>query len=165
LEKTGLPSRIYTSVTDIYNGRAWLDTDGLERNGRIGFNKGLAAALAAFQEVEAEADLESLILCEYTYESQEFQYCGDEDTATKDTLTTAMEGFKDAQVALKILGISESYRIAEQTYSRHKDCRYNGMHQQQSCCKTHSTGPVTGKWPACEAPSPCRVLTLQKKFC
>jgi hypothetical protein len=147
LEKTGLPSRIYDSVSDIYNGRAWLDTDGLERDGRIGFNKGLAAAIAAFQEAAAAAsfDLENLIICEYTYESQELAYCADEDIATKNTLTTAMQGFKDALVALKILGTPASYRIAEQTYSHHKDCRYNGMHQQQSCCRTLFTGPVTDK--------------------
>ena len=51
MEKTGLLGKIYDIVYTIYQERAWLDTDGLEHDGRISYRRGLARGIEAFKEV------------------------------------------------------------------------------------------------------------------
>jgi hypothetical protein len=42
LDKNGLIAKIQESVTHIDNGRKGRNTDGLEHEGRVSYNKGLA---------------------------------------------------------------------------------------------------------------------------
>jgi hypothetical protein len=76
LDRIGLQNKIYVSVTDIYKGREWLDTEGSEGAGRIRYNDGLSLALEAFKEAQigADEDLETLILTEKAFLTQDYSF-------------------------------------------------------------------------------------------
>jgi hypothetical protein len=48
LDRAGLLLNIHAGVTDIYQGREWLDPEGREGVGREIYHKGLSLAFAAF---------------------------------------------------------------------------------------------------------------------
>jgi hypothetical protein len=130
-------------VSDIYQGREWLDTEGLEAAGRVSYNRGLSSALELFREVQknADTDLETPIITEKAYLTQELQFCAPSDNHTRNSLTTAIQGFDDAQRALKIVMNPKLYRIAEQTYPTILKLRHNGMPKDafHIACDSHRT--------------------------
>jgi hypothetical protein len=129
LERTGLLADILDSETAIDRGRKWLDTDGYEANGRALYHKGLETAMDAFQEAQSHApdDLETLMLAEYTFLTQELQFCDQADTEAITSLRKAIEGFDDAFLALEAVGESMVYRGAEMTHPHRGNYRYKGM--------------------------------------
>jgi hypothetical protein len=88
LDLTGLLADILTSVVRIYEGREWLDTEGLEGDGRVSYNSGLSLALASFKTVQANAacDLEAVVLVEQAYLAQELAFCMPIDTKAANSL-------------------------------------------------------------------------------
>jgi len=130
LDRTGLlAKKIADSVVQIDRGRKWLDTDGLEHEGRISYKDGLVAALEAFKEAQnyADTNLEIPMRSEYAFINQELHFC---DPADKRTITSLKKGvleFDEAFLALAVLQNAEAYKTAGLLFSSRSDFRYYGM--------------------------------------
>jgi hypothetical protein len=72
---TGLVNSIITATAGIDSGRKGFATRGKEQEGRISYEKGIALALTAFKEAQATADPQTMILAEYTFLTQELEFC------------------------------------------------------------------------------------------
>jgi hypothetical protein len=129
LDRIGLQIKIFSSVNAIYQGREWLDTECRESAGRISYNKGLSLALAAFKEVQAGAgeDLETLILIEEAFLTQELQFCMPTDKKAANSITNAIESFDEGLRALKEVEAGTSYSVVDRCLLHRKETRYNGM--------------------------------------
>jgi hypothetical protein len=68
--------------------------------------------MIAFEKVQASADPQALILVEYTFISQEFQFCGETDKDTLNSLAKAIQSFDDAFLALQASGYIEKQKKA-----------------------------------------------------
>jgi hypothetical protein len=106
----------------IDSGRKGFATRGKEQEGRINYEDGIATAMTAFKEAQASADPETILLAEYTFLSQELQFCEKTDKATISSLTRAIRFFDDAFLALKVVQ-SAGYKEAEQTYPHDNEYR------------------------------------------
>jgi hypothetical protein len=129
LDRAGLLSKINAGVITIYQGRQWLDTAGLEGDGRISYKTGLAIAMEAFTEicVHAVEDLELLFLAEYTFLTQELNLCTPADTNARTSLTMAIREFDEGFLALGILQKAENYQLIHEALSTRTEFRYKGM--------------------------------------
>jgi len=63
-------------------------------------------------------DLYIIILADYTFLSQELQFCAKDDTDSLSSLTLAIQSFDDAFLVLKIVEDKILYQGAEQTYPK-----------------------------------------------
>ena len=111
MDPTGLVSRIFEAATYIDLGRKGFATKGKAEEGRIFYEDGIAEAMTVFQEAQAAADPQVLILVEYTFLTQEFQLCDKSDTDTINSLTQALQSFDDAFLALEAVDES-GYKTA-----------------------------------------------------
>ena len=75
MDPTGLLRNIYKAVLAIDSGRKGFAIIGKERKGRISYEKGIAQAMSAFKEAQSSADPETILLAEYTFITQELQFC------------------------------------------------------------------------------------------
>jgi hypothetical protein len=127
----------------IEQGRKWLDSEGQESAGQISYRKGLAFACEAFKEVQTIAfnELDIFIIAEYTFSSQELQFCAPSDTKTITSLTTALRSFDEALLALKELEAGSTYGIVDRCFARRKEYRYKGMPKDafHVACSGHKT--------------------------
>jgi len=141
LDRTGLVSSIYDAALDIDYGRKGFAIIGKERVGRIAYERGIAAAMNAFKEAQISVDPYTIILCEYTFLSQELQLCPKSDKAAFNSLTKAIQSLDDALRALKVVEDHSSYRRAEETYPRSKDSRVKGFPKDafHIACASHRT--------------------------
>ena len=137
-----------TATASIDSGRKGFAIIGKEREGRISYEDGIARALAAFKEASAThvaaatADPYTIILVEYTFLSQELEFCDRSDKDSFTSLTQAIQNFDDAFLALKIVEDSTQYQIAEKTYPHHKKHRVKGGYPKDSfhvACGSHKT--------------------------
>jgi hypothetical protein len=96
LDRTGLVNNIYQSVINIDFGRKGFATRGKAEEGRISYEKGIAKAMTAFQEAQTIADPQTIILAEYTFLSQELEFCDKTDKDSFSSLTQAIQSFDDA---------------------------------------------------------------------
>jgi hypothetical protein len=139
----GLSAEIYASVTAIYQGRQWLDTEGLESEGRVSYKRGLAKGLEAFRSAQSYAadDLQTLFVAEYTFLAQELELCAPQDTKAISSLTKAVQEFDEAFVTLEILQNAEIYKSVEKTYSHRTEFRYKEMPKDafHVACAGHKT--------------------------
>jgi hypothetical protein len=130
-------------VAEIYHGRTWLDTDGWEHDGRVNYRNGLANAMTAFQEaaLNVTADLETLILAEYTFLTQELDFCDPNDSQAFASLSQAVSSFNDAFRALGAVGNSVVYSGAELTHPLHPKYRVQDMPKDafHIACISHRT--------------------------
>jgi hypothetical protein len=126
------------AAASIDEGRKGLDTDGGEREGRIAFHDGLSTGMDAFLEVLALGDAKMFILAEYTFFSQEREFCDPSDTFAIASLTQAVQSFDDAFRALKVVG-SPAYRAVEEATPHRKEYRYHGMPKDayHIACEAH----------------------------
>jgi hypothetical protein len=144
---TGLLNDILTGAYNIDNGRKGFAVPGKERQGRISYEDGIALALAAFQEAQRSADPQTLILVELAFLSQELQFCAEADTDTRNSLTYAIQTFRDAgppQVATRLLEVVEDatgYKSAEKTYPTDPKKRVQGFPTDafHQACGSHKT--------------------------
>jgi hypothetical protein len=129
MDQTGLLNEILKAAETIDQGRKWLDTDGLEREGRINYRKGLARAALAFAEANANVphDLELLIVAEYTFLNQELHFCASQDTKTIQSLTQALRSFDESLSALRVVESGAAYSAVDQCLPYRKEYRYYGM--------------------------------------
>jgi len=141
LDLTGLLSRIYESAVDIDFGRKGFATRGKAEEGRIAYEKGIAEALSAFQEAQVTADPQTIILAEYTFLTQELQFCAETDKETLSSLTQALQSFDDAFLAFKIVENSTLYQGAEETHPHSKKYRVGGFPKDSFhiACIAHKT--------------------------
>jgi hypothetical protein len=131
----------------IAEGRKGFTIPGKERQGRISYERGIALAMSAFQKAQGSAEVQTIILAEMVFLSQELEFCAEDDTDTQSSLTHALQRFRDAMRALEAVEDRAGYKIAEKTYSTdpakrvHGHLRWPGFpldvfHQ---ACGSHST--------------------------
>jgi len=141
LVPTGLVNNIYDAAAAIDFGRKGFATRGKEQEGRINYEDGIAKALSAFQEAQATADPETIILAEYTFLSQEFQFCEKTDKDTISSLTLAIQSFDDAFLVLEVVKNKSLYQGVEKAIPHSGKHRIKGfpMDAYHIACKGHRT--------------------------
>jgi hypothetical protein len=140
LELTGLINSINNAVISIVSGRKGFATRGMEKEGRIFYEDGISEAMTAFAEAQITADPLALILAEYTFLSQEFQFCEETDKDTIGSLTKAIQSFDDAFLALQAVE-DPGYVIAEKTHPHNSKYRISGFPKDSFhiACISHKT--------------------------
>ena len=140
MDPTGLISRIVKATTYIDLGRKGFATKGKAEEGRIFYEDGIAEAMTVFQEAQAAADPQALILAEYTFLTQEFQLCDKSDTDTINSLTQALQSFDDAFLALEAVDES-GYKTADKAFPHNGKYRVNGYPKDSYhiACISHRT--------------------------
>jgi hypothetical protein len=123
LEKTGLLYKIYEEAVRIDIGRKGYAIEGKEREGRISYEKGIAAALSAFQEAQSTNDPETIFLAEYALLTQELQLCDKSDKDAINSLTSAIQSFDDAFLVLEIAEDKVLYQAVEKSHPHNKKYR------------------------------------------
>jgi hypothetical protein len=141
MEQIGLADKIIGCVADIDMGRKGFAIDGLEHEGRLSYERGIAAAAEAFDAALVTADPETLILSDSTYSEQELHFCDTADKQAQSSLTTAIRQFDDAIRSIEAVKDHAGYKIAEKTYStapkkRIQGCPLDVFHQT---CQSHIT--------------------------
>jgi hypothetical protein len=141
MDLTGLITKILFAVENIDFGRKGFATDGKEHEGRISYEDGISSALTAFQEAQGSADPQTLILVELAFLQQEFQFCNENDTDAKSSLTQAIQSFEDALRCLKTVEDFTGYRFAETTYPTAQKYRIQGLPKDSFhlACIAHKT--------------------------
>jgi hypothetical protein len=127
LEKTGLAYNIYEATINIELGRKGFATRGKAEAGRLSYEQGISEALSIFRDAQSTTDPQTIIFVEYTFLSQELQFCLETDKDTFNSLTQAIQSFDDAFFALKTVENKDLYQGAETTYPHNKKFRVNGF--------------------------------------
>ena len=127
MAQTGLVNSIYDAAASIDFGRKGFATRGKAEEGRISYEDGISAALVAFKDVQTTADPQIIILAEYTFLSQELQFCERTDKDTLSSLTQAIQSFDDAFLALEVVEDSTLYQAVEKAIPRHKKYRVSSF--------------------------------------
>jgi hypothetical protein len=141
LALTGLINSIYDAAAAIDSGRKGFATRGKAEEGRISYETGIAVALSAFEKAQSTADPETIILAEYTFLSQEFEFCEKTDKDSLSSLTQAIQSFDDAFLALKIVEDKSLYQGAENSHPHNKKYRVSGFPKDSFhiACIAHKT--------------------------
>ena len=126
MDTTGLIYSIITATAGIDSGRKGFATRGKEQEGRISYEKGIALAMIAFKEAQATADPQTMILAEYTFLTQELQFCEKSDKDSRNSLLKGIQRFDDAFLALTVVEDSTLYQGVEKAIPHDKDYRVNG---------------------------------------
>jgi hypothetical protein len=121
-----LASNITNAVIHIDAGRKGFATRGKAEEGRISYETGIAQALSAFQEAQITSDPQTIILAEYTFLSQELEFCEETDNDSLSSLTQAIQSFDDAFLALNAVE-KPDYRIADDIFPHSGKYRFNGF--------------------------------------
>jgi hypothetical protein len=140
MEVTGLINSIFLSVENIDFGRKGFAIKGKEHEGRISYEDGIATALTAFQEAQSSADPETIILSEYTFLGQELQFCNEQDTDSRSSLTQAIQSFDDAFLSLEAVE-DTGYKIADKAFPHNIKNRIQGSPKDSfhQACIAHRT--------------------------
>ena len=138
---TGLLSRIADAAAKIDIGRKGFATRGKEQEGRISYEGGIAEAMTAFKEAQTTTDPQIMILSEYTFLTQELQFCEKSDKDSLNSLTKALQMFDDAFLALKTVENNTMYQGVDQCTPHHKDYRVSGYPKDSFhiACVSHKT--------------------------
>ena len=141
MAKTGLLLSITQAAAKIDYGRKSIATRGKEQEGRISYEDGIAIALITFKEAQITADPQIMILAEYTFLTQELQFCEKSDKDSLNSLTKALQSFDDAFLALKTVENSTMYQGVDQCTPHHKDYRVSGYPKDSFhiACGSHKT--------------------------
>jgi hypothetical protein len=143
MERAGLLNSIVQGVYNIYLGRQGLAAEGDEGAGRILFSTGLSDALKIFKEVHSNAayDLETLLLVEYAYLTEERRYCGPAEPGVFASMTAALASFDDALHALEAVQDAVGYKAADKTWPHQPKYRYHNMPKDafHIACNAHRT--------------------------
>jgi hypothetical protein len=140
LERTGLVNNVYEAVAKIDFGRKGFATRGKEQEGRISYEDGLSNAMSAFQEAQASSDPRTIILVEYTFLSQELQFCDENDADSLSSLKQAIQSFDDAFLALEAEKES-GYKIVDKAIPHNRKYRVRGFPKDSFhiACIAHKT--------------------------
>jgi hypothetical protein len=137
---TGLVNSIITATADIDSGRKGFAIVGKEREGRIAYETGIAIALSAFKEAQTTADPQTIILAEYTFLTQELQFCEKSDKDSITSLTKAIQDFDDAFLAIETV-CEPDYKIADKIFPHNGKYRVKGFPKDSFhiACGSHKT--------------------------
>ena len=140
MAETGLLIRIANAAANIDSGRKGFATRGKEQEGRILYELGITNAMIAFKEAQATADPQTMILAEYTFLTQEFEFCEKTDKESLSSLNKAIQRFDDAFLALKAVENS-GYKMVDQAIPHDKDYRVMGYPKDSFhiACHSHKT--------------------------
>jgi hypothetical protein len=140
LVPTGLINNIYEAAAAIDAGRKGFATRGKEQEGRINYEDGITSALSAFQEAQTTADPQTIILAEYTFLSQELEFCEKTDKDSLTSLTKAIQSFDDAFLAITAVEKSD-YKIADDIFPHSGKYRVSGFPNDSFhiACIAHKT--------------------------
>jgi hypothetical protein len=141
LDPTGLLRNIYEAALAIDSGRKGFATRGKEQEGRINYEDGIAKALSSFQKAQATADPETIILAEYTFLSQELEFCEKTDKDSLTSLTIAIQIFDDAFLALEVVKDKTIYQGIDKAIPHSGKHRVKGfpMDAYHIACHSHKT--------------------------
>jgi hypothetical protein len=139
LVKTGLLSNIADAAASIDIGRKGFATRGKAEEGRISYEDGIAEALSAFKEAQTTADPQTMILAEYTFLSQELEFC-ESDKASLSSLTQAIQSFDDAFLAIKAVE-KPGYKTVDEACPHNRKYRVSGFPKDSFhiACISHKT--------------------------
>ena len=140
MDKIGLVDRIYDASISIDSGRKGFATRGKAEEGRISYEDGITLASTTFAQAQASADPEIIILAEYTFLSQELQFCEPTDKHTLSSLTQAIQSFEDAFLAIKSVE-QPDYKIADNIFPHNGKYRISGFPKDalHIACIAHRT--------------------------
>jgi hypothetical protein len=141
MELIGCIRSITEAAATIDNGRKGFATKGKAEEGRISYETGIAVALSTFKEAQATVDPQTIILAEYTFLTQELQFCEKSDKDSLTSLTKATQSFDDAFLALKVVEDRTLYQGTEQTYPHDSKYRVKGFPKDSFhiACGSHKT--------------------------
>ena len=142
MDLIGYLGRISRAAANIDAGRKGFATRGKAEEGRISYEEGIADALSAFKEAQTTADPQTIILAEYTFLTQELQFCEKSDKESLSSLTQALQNFDDAFLALKVVEDSTLYHGVDECIPHHKDHRVGGGYPKDAfhfACGSHKT--------------------------
>jgi len=127
LDLISLANNIINAATSIDSGRKGFATRGKEQQGRISYEKGIAQAMSSSQQAQTTADPETIILAEYTFLTQELEFCEKADKDTLSSLTKAIRFFDDAFLALEVVKDKTIYQCVDKAIPHDKDYRVSGF--------------------------------------
>jgi hypothetical protein len=140
LDLTGLTLNISNAAINIDAGRKGFATRGKAEEGRLSYEDGIAKALSAFQEAQSTADPRTIILAEYTFLSQELEFCEKTDKDSLSSLTQALQSFDDAFLAIKAVE-KPDYKITDDVFPHSGKYRFSGFPKDafHIACISHKT--------------------------
>jgi len=121
-----LVNSITTATTSIDHGRKGFTIRGKEQEGRISYETGIEKAMTTFKVAQASADPQAMLISEYTFITQELQFCEKTDKDSINSLTKAIQSFDDAFLALQAV-VEPAYKITEKTYPHNAAYRVIGL--------------------------------------
>ena len=132
MAKTGLVSSIYQAAINIDFGRKGFAIRGKEQEGRLSYERGIAQAMTAFKEASNQrfattADPETILLAEYTFITQELEFCEKTDKDAINSLTQALQFFDEAFPVLKIVKNKTLYQAVDKSLSHKREFRFKGF--------------------------------------
>jgi hypothetical protein len=127
LDLAGLINRITIATAAIDYGRKGFAIIGKEREGRISYEDGIAKAMSAFKEAQKTADPETILLAEYTFITQELEFCEKTDKDARNSLTRAIRFFDDAFLALEAVKNKTQYQGVEKAIPHDSEYRIKGF--------------------------------------
>ena len=141
MDHSGLVNSIYDAAIAIDSGRKGFATRGKEHEGRLSYEQGIALALSSFKDAQSTVDPQIIILAEYTFISQELQFCKETDKDTLSSLNQAIKSFDDAFLALNTVEDATLYQGAETTFPHSGKYRVNGFPKDafHIACIAHRT--------------------------
>ena len=139
MDLTGLLARIFEATSNIDAGRKGFAAG--EPAGRAFYERGIAEALSAFVEAKESSEPRTMILAEYTFITQELQFCDETDGDALGSLTKAASNFDDAFLCLKAVEDAAGYKVAERTYLNDPKYRVRGFPKDafHLACLAHRT--------------------------
>ena len=140
MDLIGYVRSITQAAANIDAGRKGFATRGKAEEGRISYEDGIAEALATFKEAQATADPQIIILAEYTFLTQEYEFCEKTDKDSLNSLTKALQFFDDAFLALKTVEEGD-YKSVDNAIPHNKKYRVMGYPKDSFhiACHSHIT--------------------------
>ena len=104
------------------------------------YETGIANAMSAFKEAQATADPHTIILVEYTFLTQELQFCEKSDKDSLNSLTKALQSFDDAFLALQAVE-EDGYKTVDKAIPHNGKYRVIGFPKDSFhiACISHKT--------------------------
>jgi hypothetical protein len=127
LDLITLANNIAYATTLIDSGRKGFATRGRAEEGRISYEIGIAQAMTAFQQAQASSDPRTIILAEYTFLSQELEFCNKTDNDSISSLTQAMQSYDDAFLVLEVIENKSHYRSVDKAIPHSSKHRVKGF--------------------------------------
>ena len=141
MDRIGLAERIVEATINIDFGRKAFAIRGKEQEGRISYETGIDEASAAFVEARTHGDPETILLAEYSFITQELQFCDKSDRYARGSLSRAIQSFDDAMRVLPVVEDGSLYSAVDKAFPRQPAYRVNGFPKDSFhiACRAHKT--------------------------